>query len=383
MICRRALGRRFSGREAASLGLNPKIAYRICLRVLGMGTSNAPDIAQAARETLVGRFGCLRPGTVLRYRDSIPDSSLLEGICLDDHVVLGIVKKSEVRGSSGPDRDAVDQSHRAYNSVNLKRSESKAFGLSDTGRAPRQAAVNFTAWGTEVRGEQGLVRAPARKCVELAMLVFIALARPTTCRFVLERILGLLVHPLVHLRCLTSSLGSSYLFVASLPPRGLVRWPPRVREELWGAALCLLVAEVDIRDMSSLLVSATDATPTRGGAVRALAHPALARVLYDFAEHRGEHVRLDASPAALALRPTHMMQPTTFSQEVVRDLVWEVTRSSDFPEAGHINIQEAKEVLRELRSRCNASLVPQRVANFVDSRVVLGGGQRGVPAVST
>jgi hypothetical protein len=76
------------------------------------------------------------------------------------------------------------------------------------------------------------------------------------------------------------------------------------------AALCVLLAESNMRDVTSVVVLRTDATATTGGSVTAAVHPEVAEVLYDFGEHRGEHVRPEASPDALRLRPTQMMEPT-------------------------------------------------------------------------
>jgi hypothetical protein len=50
-IPRRAFGRRITGAEAVALGGQPGVHYRLALRVLGMGSLNAPDVAQKAHET--------------------------------------------------------------------------------------------------------------------------------------------------------------------------------------------------------------------------------------------------------------------------------------------------------------------------------------------
>jgi hypothetical protein len=96
VICRRAFGRRITGSAAKAFGLNPEVSYRLCLRVLGMGTSNAPGAAQVVHETVLEAAGCMRPGTVRRCRDSMPDSALFEGVYLDDHLIIGIVPRSNV-----------------------------------------------------------------------------------------------------------------------------------------------------------------------------------------------------------------------------------------------------------------------------------------------
>ncbi len=56
-----------------------------------------------------------------------------------------------------------------------------------------------------------------------------------------------------------------------------------------------------MRDMTSVVVSCTYATRTTDVSVTGVVHPELAEAPYDFGEHRGEHVRLDASPEAIRL----------------------------------------------------------------------------------
>ena len=104
MHSRRAFGRRIEGPEAVRLGGRPDQAYRLALQVSGMGSSNAPDIAQLAHETLLQRAGCLREGTILRYRDPLPDSKLFEGVYLDDHVVVAVVPRKNALSVEGPYR---------------------------------------------------------------------------------------------------------------------------------------------------------------------------------------------------------------------------------------------------------------------------------------
>ena len=160
-----------------------------------------------------------------------------------------------------------------------------------------------------------------------------------------------------------------YVWVTRLRENQAVRWPTRVREELWMASLALLVAEVDIRDMSSVRVSCTDATPTRGGAVSGVIHPALSRILYDCGEHKGEYRRLQVTGAQANLTPgregpgVHRTDP--FLATLVQDVAWQTTRSHEFGGTDHINIQEAREAVEELGDRSAALLVAQRSANII------------------
>ncbi len=66
MIHRKAFSRKIYGAEAQRLGGEPSKSHRLALRVLGMGSANAPDIAQTAHEEVLRRHGCLAPENVLR-----------------------------------------------------------------------------------------------------------------------------------------------------------------------------------------------------------------------------------------------------------------------------------------------------------------------------
>ena len=372
MIPRRAFGRRISGKAAAQLGLDPNGRFRLALRVLGMGTANAPDVAQCVHERLLLQHGCLAEGTVLRYRQPLPTGPLLEGVYLDDHLVVGVVPRNQLRSSDGPDLEIIRRSHAAYREANVRRSTDKAFGFS-LSREPAAADVCFLAWGTEVNGDLGTVGAPVRKRLELLALVLVAVGQPVVSKVLVSRLLGLLVHPLIHNRPLMSALQTVYTWHAELDEKALVRWPPHIREEFLVAGCHLLVAEVNVHDPVSCIAGCTDATPQQGGAVRAVLHPELTGFLYDHGEHRGEHTRLDwVGDRYDCLFPTSMTGPTEFTREVIRGVAWSVSRSCGFGQSAHINIQELREVVRELKARASMHLSPERSANFIDSRVVLG-----------
>ena len=375
LLSRRGFGRCITGQDAIDLGLDGARRYRMVLRVLGMGTANAPDIAQAAHEEALRRGGCLAPGTVLEYGSPLPAGPILEGIYLDDHLVVYRCARSDLRSSVGPDRDLIQASHLAYEHNHIDRSTDKAFGFSHVSDNPK-ADTTFRAWGTEVDGVRGTVRAPPEKCLEVAALIQAALANTWTQKEFITRILGLLVHPLMHCRPLAASLGDVYQWHANLGDGVKVRWPAQVRQQLFCASLMLLVAETRLRDPVSPVVSATDATPTSGAVVRALVSPVVAGFLYDYGEHRGEHTRLDWGPDHEAIHPSRMMAPTDFTRELLGCLDWTVARSQALPTV-HVNIREMAEVIGELHARADQSLLPERVPNFSDSRVVIGAYAKG------
>ncbi len=63
----------------------------------------------------------------------------------------------------------------------------------------------------------------------------------------MARLLGLLVHPLMHRRSCAAAVQETYGWQARIPEEGEVRWPAVVREDLLVACLLLHVCESDLR----------------------------------------------------------------------------------------------------------------------------------------
>ncbi len=97
---------------------------------------------------------------VIRYDQALPvGEKLLEGIYLDDHVVLHICPKGQLYSSTGPERQLIERSHEAYRRFSVERACEKAFGFAVGGPEPR-AAARCTLWGTLLDGERGVARTP-------------------------------------------------------------------------------------------------------------------------------------------------------------------------------------------------------------------------------
>ena len=64
-ITRNAFGRGFDGQEYERFGGLPGVRYRLALRVVAMGDTNAVDVAQATHRALLQRHGCLTPAEEL------------------------------------------------------------------------------------------------------------------------------------------------------------------------------------------------------------------------------------------------------------------------------------------------------------------------------
>ena len=128
------------------------------------------------------------------------------------------------------------------------------------------------------------------KRAELTNLTFHFVALPFVEMNLCRRALSLFTHPFMHRRCLMACFHRSFKWLHSLTPRAPTKWPPDVKEELLAAALMLPLAHPRLRWELSTRVSATDATPTRGGAVACHVSPKLVKEIYRHTEHRGCYV---------------------------------------------------------------------------------------------
>eukprot|EP00972_Heterocapsa_arctica_P023755 3500677-Heterocapsa_arctica.AAC.1 len=62
-----------------------------------MGDHNAVDFAQEVHAQLLKDFGLCEDATLLRYGKPLPRTALLEGVYIDDHLVLSRAEKKDLR----------------------------------------------------------------------------------------------------------------------------------------------------------------------------------------------------------------------------------------------------------------------------------------------
>ena len=175
-----------------------------------------------------------------------------------------------------------------------------------------------------------------------------------------------------------SALHHIYAFIESLSDDQIVPLPHSIADELLACAMLLPCAVARIGDPISNVISATDATPVRGGTCRATTTPVIAKSLYRLCEMRGEHGRLDWSQDETASLPTSMRAPSSAVDDAVRGLWWERPQSWAFREASHINLGEARALKKELRALAsNVQHHRSRRVFCLDSRVVIGAWAKG------
>ena len=143
------------------------------------------------------------------------------------------------------------------------------------------------------------------------------------------------------------------------------------------AMLMLPWAESSIRAPLSCTISATDATVERSGACVAGVNAPLAHLLFQRAEKRGEHVRLNWDAHDIQWLPCRLAKPTGDLDAIIMALNWRRPWAGKFKHLYHINVQEVEAVVREIDRRCREGERDIRIHVAIDSRVATGAIGKG------
>lgn len=365
---RNAIGSPVSGKDFLKYGCDPKTKYVLCFRVIPMGDTNAVDIAQETHLQVLQDAGCMQSSEVIAYRDLLPASHCWEGLYIDDHIVMQVLPKKKLRNPKQTFRDdeILLASRQQYEHLGIPTSDKKAF----------THQPSFTAWGTHVEGSTGRVGTPREKLVQLSELIVQVCSLKKVSKKLLQKTLGLLVHPSMHQRLLMSLLQEVYLWVEKLDDSEARRLPAAAREELLMFALCLPLCHSNIKWQVSPRVGASDACLDGGGRAATLTDQSIAETLYRYSEHKGEHVRLDWEKGRLA-PPSDMVSAPQELEDLMAAHVWNTTQKIKFGHKQHINILELKMIKEELKDLVKQTTAPMRAVNLVDSRVAAGAFARG------
>ena len=342
-----SVGRRVCSKVVQKYGGDPRVAYRLCFRVLGMGDRNGCSIAQATHEAILRKFGILRPENRLVYGKFVPEDDLWEGVYLDDLLVtLRVTLNTEIPldGSFQPpawkatDRDIehTKVAEDAYEEAGLQRATHKAF----------RGTTKFKAWGAKIDGVRGTVGAPLEMRRQVWSLIAKTVQSGTASKEILQKLLGFIAFIFQYRREMFSLIHHLYMFVEKLKPGRKVWLPAFVLDELRSVALHLPMAQWCMRKRLHESLLATDATPTSGGAVRATVSPSLLRELWRRSELRGSPVRLDRDNMNIAGEAP--IESSRFAAAISESLPWEVVGCFTFRKTSHINLQEARALRREI-----------------------------------
>ncbi|CAE7376397.1 unnamed protein product [Symbiodinium microadriaticum] len=372
------VGRRVDARVVEEQGLDPRVHYRLCLRVLGMGDRNGCAIAQATHEGILRRHGGLDPKTTLRYGEQAPRGDLWQGVYLDDLLVVQRVTVDAAVPLDGTfvppeavpedaDMREVSKAEGAYDAAGLQRALHKSF----------RALTKFKAWGAEVDGIQGTIASPLSVRQQVWRLLERLVETGWATKEIMQKVLGFLAFAFQFRRDLFCLHHRVYTFVSNLPEKKWCRLPNRIIDELRSVALHLPFAKWKMRRRLHPSVLATDATPTSGGAVRAPVSAELNEELWRRSEIRGGAVRLDRGEA-FAWKAEEPITVSAFASAISECLSWTVTSSYSFRKTSHINLQEGRALRREIaRMASSLSNAGHVQVCLNDSRVIVGAVAKG------
>lgn len=367
---RNTIGEPVSGEWFSEYGCDPRKSYMLSFRVIPMGDTNAVDIAQQTHLEILKDCGAMTSEEVISYRSPLPASDCLEGLYIDDHITVQLVPNRRQRKNQPlkkfRDEEIIEASREQYKKLGIPVSEKKQF----------TKVYSFQAWGTHVDSQSGRVGTPQPKLKQLERLLVDVCQLPKVSQKLLQRTLGLIVHPCMHQRILMSLLQEAYPWVDKLAVGGPRKLPSSVREELLTLALALPLCHSNVKWQVSCRIGASDASLSGGGRAATLTSPPIAQTLYRFSVHKGEQVKLDWEHGALC-PPSTMIQAPSELEELMLEHTWNTTHECKFAHRQHINLLEMKMVKAELCSLVQQSNLPARHVLLVDSRVCAGAWGKG------
>ena len=363
-VLKRRFLQRHKHRYAGKRPFDPFARHRLVLRVTGMGDQNAVDLASAAHINVLRERSLLPASEALAFNAPVPRGLQWSGVYIDDWLLVRLIKRgrAKVRDLDSIRSEAVSA---AYAEVGLPEEKEKSF----------DHELEFRAWGAELKGGLGTLGAPLASRFHLFQITLSILTFGRITKHILQQLLGIFASVLVFRRECFSSFHHMYYYLDGLPQAGWVDIPTFIADELRAVCLQLPICQTNLRAEPSTRVLATDATITHAGACEATVSPSLATNLYRIAEARGAHVRLDMSQQDL--RELELQQRSDTTDHLCQALDWKSIASYRFRVGGHINLQEARALTREIAKWAAADITPRRVIAFLDSAVCVGAFSKG------
>lgn len=284
------VGRVLKGEDFVGFGGVPGRLYYLGLRVPGMGDLNATAVAQETHECIPRRVAALSECSTVRYDSPVPRTPLWQFCYIDDlHLVLRGAKTDLAR-PVGDDLERMWRAQEGYLAAGLEEAKGKRFSMTK----------EWTTLGTHVRAEAGTVAPPMERRRELFRAsVLLASSRVVSKRMV-QQWAGLITPVLMHRRECMAVLHFLFKRLARLPEEGSVPLPGKLRDEVLGAGLMVVMAEAHVRWQLPPSTILTDATPMDGGAVEADIPEGVAGALYWRSCHRGGRLPLQRDLCAEA-----------------------------------------------------------------------------------
>ena len=281
---RQCVGREFDGRDFASQGGVAGRRYVLAMTCLGMGDLNSTDIAQETHVAILASGDALAPGGLMQWGDPLSAEDILQGVYIDDGVIVAIVDTCDV-GVPGKDNKLCDAAISALKAAKLDIADKKSFGAARAPPADDPSSVpvgdtTFVAWGTQVESKSGHVGTVPAKRLGISTIFWKLVSKNYIECQILLRALSLIPHPASHRKECFAFVHSANKWANSLPLGKLVPWAADVRGELLTMSVVLFVCFANVQWPVSTRIPATDATPTAGGATSCVVSQPMARDLW-------------------------------------------------------------------------------------------------------
>ena len=176
----------------AAKGLRMVGPQLLSLATVAMGDCLSVEVGQSAHmQVLRQHAGAFVPSETLLYRQPVPNTSAVELLAIDDHIVLQKLPLKDIP-KAPPLRDTqiFQASGVAYDRVGLVLNDDKK----------RRNLTRGVILGAELDGERGVIGPPRQKTLSLALLTSLVAKRGHATRELLDRILGCWVHALMFRR---------------------------------------------------------------------------------------------------------------------------------------------------------------------------------------
>ena len=173
-------------------GIEKGKKYLVAMMIF-VGDTNAVDLCQEIHLQCLRQASCVRPNETLRYRHPFPtpQSDCLEGLYIDDHICIQVVKE-ELKRKRVQLRDDVimRDSREHYTVINMPRALEKAFAKQS----------DFVSWGAAVSNCTGRVGTPLAKLHAIATATIRFLKLPFVTKKACQQLIGQYPHPFGHRR---------------------------------------------------------------------------------------------------------------------------------------------------------------------------------------
>ena len=356
----------------------PEDFYQPLSQVVLMGDLNAVFIAQEFHINLLEDFKVFEQvmpllGDFVWKRDETDlacvtgntssASKTYAGVYIDDFAAIASFPRKSLQDCWSPAEVKAQEVDEVYVAADLNRSKKKDV----------KDAVFSKIWGPMLHGENHEFGTSRERRMLLATVSAKLLLKARR-GAVWAACIGHWSNSLQTRRLAYSILQSFYPLLADLGLRKIKRVTGDPMDEL--LVLCCLRAllHADLSLPIYPIVAATDASEEAAGICTATAVPTTLIQLYDIAEFKGEHLRLDGGTieftAAENLRLAH-------SALLSMPLSWKTCLRHVFRFANHINVLEAQAVLLWLKRIVKQNISGKRILVLIDSAVVKGAVTKG------